>query len=105
MTDDEANGQVTDAFGGGGTVQPAALVGGSLAVIQGVDGQVCRLVTGEKALIPGRRAKVTRLQPLVDGVSGGLSGFAETRDDQANAHDAAVRARSCGRWTAAWPAI
>jgi hypothetical protein len=83
MTDDDANGQVTDAFGGGGAVQPAALVGGSLAVIQGVDGRVCRLVTGEKALIPGRRAKVTRLQPLVDGVSGGLSGFVEVRDDQA----------------------
>ena len=26
---------------------------------------------------------MTRLQPLVDGVAGGLSGWVETRDDQA----------------------
>jgi len=83
ITDDPLNDQLTDSFGGASVVQPAALVGGSLAVIQVTPGVVARLITKEQALIPGRRAKVTRLQPLVDGVAGGLSGYVETRDDQA----------------------
>jgi hypothetical protein len=81
LTDDSD--LMTDSFAGDSSVYPAAVLdGGQLALIQQQPGTVCQLTTAEQAIIPGRSARVTRLQPLVDGVPEALWGYVETRDDQ-----------------------
>jgi hypothetical protein len=74
---------ITDAFSDSDTF-PAAIVDGSLNILQAVDGAIAEFTLEEKALIPARKARATRVMPLIDGAPNGFWLYVLTRDTQGN---------------------
>lgn len=78
-TDDSA--LLTDSAAGSRPFA-AAVRNGGLYVMQPQNEVICQLTTTEVNLIPGARARVSRVRPLVHGASNDTWIFVETREDQ-----------------------
>lgn len=72
---------LTDSAGGARPFA-AAVTNGSLFVLQPKPGLACQLTTTEANIVPGGRALLSRVRPLVHGVSDDMWLYTEARDDQ-----------------------
>jgi hypothetical protein len=72
---------LTDSAGGARPFT-AAVTNGSLFVLQQKPGLACQLTTTEANLVPGSRALLSRVRPLVHGAPDDMWLYTEVRDDQ-----------------------